>query len=239
VIPPSGREHEALSHKHRRAGLLRRDLAGRLYRRGAKADPLPVSYLEKSDRQLNSCPSNLGIFVKLPGTGSHPGNHLGQSEGKIWRARSQVRVLPDPPRIPPRDFLASGERPRIGGAFYRRVASANERLDFRGRLGAFVSGPRNPVSWRGARCRQRPGSNPELLRGKSEHQMLPRPPGRHDSDLAHADQSPHGTDTGGLVLASCPHKGPPLLRTCPEDRGSRPKGTTPSTAPITTTVPNS
>jgi hypothetical protein len=46
------------------------------------------------------------------------------------------------------DFPASGERPRIGGACCGRLVSANERSDLGGRFGAFVSGPRNPVSWR-------------------------------------------------------------------------------------------
>jgi hypothetical protein len=47
-----------------------------------------------------------------------------------------------------RDFPASGKRPRIGGACCRRLVSAKEQLDLRGRFGAFVSGPRNPVSRR-------------------------------------------------------------------------------------------
>src|ERR1700690_1985616 len=47
-----------------------------------------------------------------------------------------------------RDFPANGERPRIGGACCRRLVSANEQLDLRGRFGASVSGSLNPVSWR-------------------------------------------------------------------------------------------
>src|ERR1700683_3572584 len=43
---------------------------------------------------------------------------------------------------------ASGDGPGIGGACCRRLVSANEPLDLGGRFGAFVSGPRNPVSWR-------------------------------------------------------------------------------------------
>src|ERR1700677_385127 len=46
-----------------------------------------------------------------------------------------------------RDFLANGQRPRIGGARRRRLVSGIEPLDLGGRFGAFVSGHRNPVSW--------------------------------------------------------------------------------------------
>ena len=78
-----------------------------------------------------------------------------------------------------RDFPASGERPRIGGVCCRRLVSANVPLDLGGRFGAFVSGPRNPVSWRRRSLSAETGSNPELRRGKSEHLMLPRPLGWH------------------------------------------------------------
>ena len=39
--------------------------------------------------------------------------------------------------------------------------------------------PEIPFPGGGALGRQRPGSNPELLRGKSEHLTLPRPLGWH------------------------------------------------------------
>jgi hypothetical protein len=69
--------------------------------------------------------------------------------------------------------------PELAGACCRRLVSANEQLDLGGRFGAFVSGLEFPFPGGGAQCRQRPGSNPELLRGKSEDLMLPRPFGWH------------------------------------------------------------
>ena len=89
--------------------------------------------------------------------------------------------MPGPPRIP-----AFGEiSPRVangpelaahaGGAWSLQTSSWIWEA-----VSALLSlGLEIPFPGGGARCRQRPGSNPELRRGKSEHLMLPRPLGWH------------------------------------------------------------
>ena len=99
------------------------------------------------------------------------------------------------PSSPTTQFTVCGEflqvvdkGPQLAGFLYDHAVSETADLWLGGRFGAFVSGLKIPFPGNGDRCRQRLGSNGELLRRKSEHLVLAGPFGRQvgEADYSHA-----------------------------------------------------